>query len=115
MPKGSVLLWVGGTLHGQSAQLVTNNREHEGIRRGLLFIYNVGWARPEHNFHWAMPPEVLIKLSPKLQELMGRVGANRVEHPWYTGPVYAQPLLYSSTEAADDDEEFNERQTSMNE
>jgi hypothetical protein len=62
-------------------------------REGLIFIYTVGWLRPEHNFHWAIPPAVWDTLSPELKILMGKIGTNRVEHDWYTGPVYAQPIL----------------------
>lgn len=103
MCKGSVLLWTGATIHGQGAHapLAACTSDYNNSiamasqrrREGLLFIYNVGWLRPEHNFHWAMPPHVWEDLPPALQVLMGKVGTNRVGHEWYTGPVYAQPLL----------------------
>ena len=44
-----------------------------------------------------------------LRELMGIVGSNKVDHPWYTGPVYAQPLLGS---AEDDDGPLSVNSTS---
>jgi ectoine hydroxylase-related dioxygenase (phytanoyl-CoA dioxygenase family) len=95
MSKGSVLLWSGATIHGQGAHapITSSNTPSSSRREGLIFIYNVGWLRPEHNFHWAMPPDVWDNLSPELQTLMGKVGTNRAQHDWYTGPVYAQPLL----------------------
>jgi ectoine hydroxylase-related dioxygenase (phytanoyl-CoA dioxygenase family) len=95
MSKGSVLLWSGATIHGQGAHIpVTSSSDASSSRReGLIYIYNVGWLRPEHNFHWAMPPAVWDSLAPELQTLMGKIGTNRAEHDWYTGPVYAQPIL----------------------
>ncbi|KAG7361999.1 phytanoyl-CoA dioxygenase [Nitzschia inconspicua] len=103
MSKGSVMLWSGATIHGQGAHapLSSTSDNDETIissfssqrREGLLFIYNVGWLRPEHNFHWAMPPHVWDSLPPKLQVLMGKIGTNRTDHEWYSGPVYAQPIL----------------------
>ena len=61
MSRGSVLLWSGATIHGAGA----HSPRPEGVdfdpdgatRRGLIFIYNLGWLRSEHNFHFAMPPE----------------------------------------------------------
>jgi hypothetical protein len=96
MSIGSVLLWSGATIHGQGAHIPTslsNSLSSPMKREGLIFIYIVGWLRPEHNFHWAIPPAVWDTLSPELKILMGKIGTNRVEHDWYTGPVYAQPIL----------------------
>ncbi|CAJ1329958.1 unnamed protein product [Effrenium voratum] len=89
MARGSVALWLGNTLHGAGA----HSGKEPSARHGLVFIYNLGWLKPEHNFHWAMPPGVLRSFSPKLQELIGLFGQNAVEHEWYTGPVYTQPYL----------------------
>lgn len=104
MTKGSVLLWSGATIHGAGAHSPcpddANFNRDLAIRRGLIFIYNLGWLRSEHNLHFALPPEVISKFPISLQELMGIVGSNKVNHPWYSGPVYAQPLLGS---AEDDD------------
>jgi ectoine hydroxylase-related dioxygenase (phytanoyl-CoA dioxygenase family) len=97
MSKGSVLLWSGATIHGQGAQAPIKSTDdtfaQSRKREGILFIYNVGWLRPEHNFHWAMPQDVWDKFPQELQFLMGKIGTNRGQHDWYTGPVYAQPLL----------------------
>eukprot|EP00416_Gambierdiscus_australes_P006829 CAMPEP_0171139234 /NCGR_PEP_ID=MMETSP0766_2-20121228/136519_1 /TAXON_ID=439317 /ORGANISM="Gambierdiscus australes, Strain CAWD 149" /LENGTH=145 /DNA_ID=CAMNT_0011602883 /DNA_START=23 /DNA_END=460 /DNA_ORIENTATION=+ len=87
MRKGSCVLWAGGTLHGASGQCKGNTTE----RVGLLFIYNLGYLKPEHNFHWAMPREVLTSFGDRLLELVGYSGSNAAEHPWYTGPVYTLP------------------------
>ncbi|CAE7659523.1 ausE, partial [Symbiodinium necroappetens] len=91
MPKGSVALWSGHTLHGAGSY--ERSVTPAGPRHGLLFIYNLGWLRSEHNFHWAVPRAVLQSLSPALKSLIGLDGENAVEHDWYTGPVYAQPYL----------------------
>jgi len=97
MPKGSVALWSGGTLHGAGAHAVTADGGFAAsVRHGLLFIYNLGWLRPEHNLHWAIPHGILQSFSPKLSELVGLYGENAVEHEWYTGPIYAQPYLGGS-------------------
>jgi len=96
MPKGSVVMWLGGTLHGASAQSPRAPGEvacGSSVRRGMLFIYNLGYLAPEHNFHWAMPRHVLKSFGPKLADLVGLSGENAVEHAWYDGPVYAQPYL----------------------
>ena len=68
-----------------------NAPDDQSSRSGLLFIYNLGWLRTEHNFHWAMPAAVLKSFEPPLQELIGMAGSNAVEHPWFTGPIYSLP------------------------
>lgn len=97
MAKGSVVLWSGGTLHGASshAPRTTDDAGTDGssVRRGLLFIYNLGYLKAEHNFHWAIPHHLMRSFSPKLADLIGLTGENAVDHPWYVGPVYTQPYL----------------------
>ena len=65
MKAGSVALWLGATLHGASSSLGTE--ETEDPRKGLLFIYNQGWLKSEHNFHFAIPPEVQKGFHPTLR------------------------------------------------
>lgn len=91
MAKGSALLWSGGALHGAGGH-APRGRDLS-VRRGLLFIYNLGWLRSEHNFHFAVPRPVLESFAPRLKELVGLAGENPASHPWYVGPVYAQPYL----------------------
>ena len=94
MPKGSVVLWCGNTLHGAGSHAPRQlNEDVSSTRHGLLFIYNLGWLKSEHNFHWAMPASVFESFSPKLSELVGRFGKNAVEHQWFSGPIYTQPYL----------------------
>ncbi|KAJ8608508.1 hypothetical protein CTAYLR_005716 [Chrysophaeum taylorii] len=106
MRKGDVLLWAGGTIHGAGSHMpgdVDNT-----TREGCLFIYNLGFLRSEHNFHNAMPPDVIGALPEDLKHLMGYYGKNAIEHPWYTGPVYAQPFLGAKGgSAAGDGVQFN--------
>jgi len=66
----------------------------------LLFIYNLGYLKPEHNFHWSMPHEVMMTFGERLLDLIGYTGANAVDHPWYTGPVYTLPYQGGATDNA---------------
>ena len=56
-------MWRGGTLHGASAHAPRQPGEAErhdpaSVRRGVVMIFNLGYLRPEQNFHYAMPQEV---------------------------------------------------------
>ena len=66
MSAGSVLYWMGGTLHGAGAN-VSDSR-----RFGLTFSYSVGWVRQEENQYLSIAPETVGTLSPELQVLTGR-------------------------------------------
>ncbi|MEK9589100.1 MAG: phytanoyl-CoA dioxygenase family protein, partial [Gammaproteobacteria bacterium] len=44
MVAGSVLFWLGGTLHGGGANTTAND-----WRYGLILTYNLGWLRQEEN------------------------------------------------------------------
>ena len=46
-----------------------------------------------------MPHEVMMTFGERLLDLIGYTGANAVDHPWYTGPVYLQ-CIPSPTRAA---------------
>ena len=65
MPAGSVLYWLGGTLHGGGAN--TSN----SWRYGVILTYSLGWLRQEENQYLDIPPEVLATLTPELQALTG--------------------------------------------
>lgn len=49
MPAGSVLVWLGGTLHGAGANIT------DGWRYGVILTYSLGWLRQEENQHLSMP------------------------------------------------------------
>ena len=50
MPPGSVLFWLGGTLHGGGA-----NVTRDDWRYGVIFTYTLGWLRTEENQHLSIP------------------------------------------------------------
>ena len=67
MPAGSVLYWLGGTLHGAGA----NTTEAEW-RCGVILTYSLGWLRQEENQFLSMSTKTAHSLSPELQALTGR-------------------------------------------
>ena len=65
MPAGSVLLYIGSTIHGGGA-----NRS-ASARFGVALHYALGWLRQEENQYLAVPLEVARTLPQKIQELLG--------------------------------------------
>jgi len=65
MPAGSVMFWLGGTLHGAGAN-VSNE-----WRYGIALGYSVGWVRQEENMYLDVPPERAATLSPALRKAIG--------------------------------------------
>lgn len=65
MPAGSVLFWMGGTLHGAGAN-VSNE-----WRYGVILTYSLGWVRQEENIYLDVPPERAAELSPELRKAIG--------------------------------------------
>lgn len=65
MPKGSVCLFLGSTLHSGGANLST------APRRGLVVSYCLGWLKPWENQWLAYPPEVARTFAPDLADLIG--------------------------------------------
>ncbi|MFZ9442613.1 MAG: phytanoyl-CoA dioxygenase family protein [Ilumatobacteraceae bacterium] len=65
MPKGSVVLYTGRTIHGGGA-----NRS-DAVRRALNVDYILGWLRQEENQYLSCPPEVARTLPEHLQKLAG--------------------------------------------
>jgi ectoine hydroxylase-related dioxygenase (phytanoyl-CoA dioxygenase family) len=66
MPAGSVLLWMGGTLHGAGA-----NRTESEWRYGVFLSYSLGWLRQEENQYIDTPPEVARTFPKPLRRLVG--------------------------------------------
>jgi Phytanoyl-CoA dioxygenase (PhyH) len=64
-PPGSVILWLGGVLHGGGANL-TN-----GIRRGIVMSYRMPWISPMEKLLLSTPPDVARTLPERLQRLIG--------------------------------------------
>jgi ectoine hydroxylase-related dioxygenase (phytanoyl-CoA dioxygenase family) len=66
MPAGSVLLWMGGTLHGAGA-----NRTDQEWRYGVFLSYSLGWLRQEENQYLDTPPAIARTFSKPLRRLIG--------------------------------------------
>jgi len=65
MPKGSVLYYLGSTIHGGGA-----NRS-QLPRSGLITTYSLGWLRQEENQYLAIPREVADSYPEHIRRLMG--------------------------------------------
>lgn len=65
MKAGSVLYWLGGTLHGAGANVT------DEWRYGIILTYSLGWLRQEENQYLDISPQVLQGLSPELRTLTG--------------------------------------------
>ncbi len=65
MPKGSVLFYLGSTLHGGGA----NNSDKP--RAGLINTYSLGWLRQEENQLLNVPRNAAEALPQTLRDLMG--------------------------------------------
>jgi len=66
MPAGSVLFWLGGTLHGAGAN-VTN----DDWRYGIVLTYTLGWLRQEENQHVSIPLADALALPEKVRMRLG--------------------------------------------
>jgi ectoine hydroxylase-related dioxygenase (phytanoyl-CoA dioxygenase family) len=70
MPAGSVVMYVGGCVHGGGA-----NRSDD-VRTGVNVDYVLGWLRQEENQYLSVPRDVARDLPEDIQRLMGyRLGA----------------------------------------
>lgn len=65
MPAGSVLFWLGSTLHGAGANT------SQDWRYGVILTYSLGWLRQEENQYLDVPPEVAQDLPPELRDIIG--------------------------------------------
>ena len=65
MPKGSVVIYLGSTIHGGGA-----NRS-DAPRKAVVNTYCLGWLRQEENQYLSCPPEIANELDPELRALMG--------------------------------------------
>ncbi len=85
MPAGSVLLWLGGTLHGAGANISKDSRY------GVILTYSLGWLRQEENQFLDVPPEMAQQLSPELLEAIG--------YPMYNALGVYDPRVALGSEA----------------
>lgn len=65
IPPGAALLFLGSTLHGAGG-----NRT-QGIRRGVVIGYSLGWLKPYENQWLAYPPGIARHFDPELAALVG--------------------------------------------
>ena len=65
MSKGSVLVWLGSTLHGAGANVT------DGWRYGVIITYSLGWLRQEENQHLSMPLTEAMALPEAVQQRLG--------------------------------------------
>ena len=65
MPKGSVLFYLGSTVHGGGAN------HTEDPRRGLITTYSLGWLRSEENHFLTVPRDVADSYPETVRQLMG--------------------------------------------
>jgi ectoine hydroxylase-related dioxygenase (phytanoyl-CoA dioxygenase family) len=65
MPRGSVVIYTGRTIHGGGA-----NRS-DAPRTGVNVDYILGWLRQEENQYLSVPIEVVKELPERVQRLMG--------------------------------------------
>lgn len=65
MPAGSVLFWLGGTLHGAGANTT------DEWRFGIVLTYTLGWLRQEENQHVSMPLADALALPDAMRSRLG--------------------------------------------
>lgn len=62
---GAAIVFLGSTLHGAGANL------SDGIRRGMVISYCLGWLKPYENQWLAYPPPIARRFSAELAALVG--------------------------------------------
>ncbi len=72
MPKGSVLFYLGSTMHGAG-----ENRSDEA-RMGLINTYSLGWLRAEVNQYLAIPLERAKSYDERMRRLLGYTTHDRL-------------------------------------
>ena len=65
MGPGSILFWLGSTLHGAGPNTA------EDWRYGVILTYSVGWVRQEENQYLNVPPERREQLPPEVHRIAG--------------------------------------------
>lgn len=65
MPRGSVVLYTGRTVHGGGANATDDHRT------GINVDYVLGWLRQEENQYLSVPPEIARTLPEDVQRLIG--------------------------------------------
>lgn len=94
MPRGSVVLYLGGTWHGSGANTSSS------VRHGLNIDYNLAWLRQEENQYLSVPPNVAKDMPVEMQKLVGYTLYSdalgyfaNFQHPREAFPPVAVPKL----------------------
>lgn len=66
MPTGSVLFWLGGTLHGAGANVTDAD-----WRYGVVLTFSLGWLRQEENQHLSIPLADALDLPAEMRTRLG--------------------------------------------
>lgn len=66
MPAGSVLVWLGGTLHGGGANVTADD-----WRYGVVLTYTLGWLRQEENQFLSIPLADALALPADVRTRLG--------------------------------------------
>ncbi len=66
MPAGSVLVWLGGTLHGGGANITADE-----WRYGVVLTYTLGWLRQEENQFLSIPLADVLALPADVRMRLG--------------------------------------------
>ena len=66
MPAGALLLWDGAVWHRGGG-----NSTKDSYRRSINVNFNLAWLKQRENQFIAVPPEVVVEMPQKLQELIG--------------------------------------------
>jgi len=83
-PRGSVVIWLGGVLHGGGAN------HADQVRRGVVMSYRLGWLASGEKLLLSIPPDVARTLPERLQRLIG-YQLHRPNLGWVEGQ---DPLLW---------------------
>ncbi|MEM6375646.1 MAG: phytanoyl-CoA dioxygenase family protein [Pseudomonadota bacterium] len=65
MPRGSVLFYLGGTVHSGG------QNKSNAARTGLITTYSLGWLRQEENHYLTIPRDVAESYPDHIRRLMG--------------------------------------------
>jgi len=65
MPKGSVLFYMGSTIHGGGAN------KSDAPRNGLISTYSLGWLRQEDNQYLSIPRDTADSFPENVRRLLG--------------------------------------------
>jgi len=65
MPQGSVVMYLGSTIHGGGAN------HSSQPRKAVVNTYALGWLRQEENQYLALSPEAVASQSDEVQRLLG--------------------------------------------